>query len=194
MKKTSIFLFLILIIVGCAGKKGPDLSPDASRKTIGNMPTWFVNPPTDEGYRFQAATATSQDIQLALDKARTSASTTLAGLIESEWNAVVKRAQEETGLGPDSDIIDHFSSTQEQIISKQINDMTVKEQTVQEEKSNTGRIYRAYVLMEFDEGAAGKRLLAQIKADEHLYTAIRATELYNEMEDKVAKYRERYGK
>ena len=116
------------------------------------------------------------------------------GKIESEWNAVVKRAQEETGLGPDSDIIDHFSSTQEQIISKQINDMTVKEQTVQEEKSNTGRIYRAYVLMEFDEGAAEKRLLAQIKADEHLYTAIRATELYNEMEDKVAKYRERYGK
>lgn len=193
MKKNAIFLFSILLIVGCAGKKGPDLSPDASRKTIGNMPSWFINPPKNDGFRYQAATATSQDMQLALDKARTSASTTLAGLIESEWNGLIKRAQEETGLGPDSDIIDHFSTTQEQIISKQLQDINVNEQTVQEEKSDVGKIYRAYVLMEFDEGAAENRLLAQIKADERLYTAIRATELYNEMEDKVANYRDRYG-
>ena len=191
MRKIIIFLFSIFIFFSCASKKGPDLSPDASRKTITNMPEWFVSPPQNVGFRYQAATATSQDIQLALDKARTSAATTLAGLIESEWNGLIKRAQEETGLGPDSDIIDQFSITQEQIISKQINDMNVNEQTVQEEKSDTGKIYRAYVLMEFDESAAEKRLLAQIKADELLYTAMRATEMYNEMEEKVAKYRNR---
>ena len=185
---------MLAIFIGCASKKGPDLSPDASRKTIGNMPEWFINPPKKEGFRYNASTATSQDMQMALDKARTSAATTLAGLVESEWNGLVKRAQEETGLGPDSDIIDQFSNTQEQIISKRLNDISISEQTVQDERTDKGRIYRAYVLVEFNEGAANDRLLAQIKANEKIYTAIRATELFDEMEDKVAKYRERYNK
>ena len=194
MKKIIVLLSLFVIFIGCAGKKGPDLSPDASRKTIGNMPEWFMNPPKKEGFRYNAGTATSQDMQLALDKARTSAATTLAGLVESEWNGLAKRAQEETGLGPDSDIIDQFSNTQEQIISKQLNDLFIAEQTVQDEKSDKGRIYRAYVLVEFNEGAANERLLDQLKANEKIYNAIRATELFEEMEDKVAKYRERYNK
>jgi len=194
MRKIIVLLTLTAIFIGCAGKKGPDLSPDASRKTIGNMPEWFMNPPKKDGFRYNAGTATSQDMQLAIDKARTSAATTLAGLVESEWNGLAKRAQEETGLGPDSDIIDQFSNTQEQIISKQLNDLYVAEQTVQDEKSDKGRIYRAYVLVEFNEGAANERLLAQLKANEKIYNAIRATELFEEMEDKVAKYRERYNK
>ncbi|MAJ43195.1 MAG: hypothetical protein CMF96_00435 [Candidatus Marinimicrobia bacterium] len=187
-----ILISILLLFSGCASKKGPDLSPNASRKTIGNMPEWFINPPKKEGFRYYASTATSQDMQMALDKARTSATTTLAGLVESEWNGLVKRAQEETGLGVDSDIIDQFSNTQEQIISKRLNDISISEQTVQDEKTDKGRIYRAYVLVEFNEGAANNRLLAQIKANEKIYTAIRATELFDEMEDKVAKYRKRY--
>lgn len=194
MKKIIVLIMMMAIFVGCSGKKGPDLSPEASRKTIGNMPSWFINPPKKEGFRFNAGTATSQDMQLALDKARTSAATTLAGLVESEWNGLAKRAQEETGLGPDSDIIDQFSNVQEQIISKQLNDLSIAEQTVQEEKSDVGRIYRAYVLVEFNEDAANERLLARLKANEKIYNAIRATELFDEMEDKVAKYRERYNK
>ena len=194
MKKIIVLISMLAIFIGCASKKGPDLSPDASRKTIGNMPEWFINPPKKEGFRYNTSTATSQDMQMALDKARTSAATTLAGLVESEWNGLVKRAQEETGLGPDSDIIDQFSNTQEQIISKRLNDISISEQTVQDERTDKGRIYRAYVLVEFNEGAANDRLLAQIKANEKIYTAIRATELFDEMEDKVAKYRERYNK
>ena len=142
-----------------------------------------MNPPKKEGFRYNAGTATSQDMQLALDKARTSAATTLAGLVESEWNGLVKRAQEETGLGPDSDIIDQFSNTQEQIISKQLNDLFISEQTVQDEKSDKGRIYRAYVLVEFNEGAANEQLLAQLRANEKIYNAIRATELFEDLTD-----------
>ena len=130
---------------------------------------------------------------MASDKARTSASTTLAGLIESEWNSLVKRAQEETGLAENSKIIDQFSNTQEQIISNRLQDIRVAKRELQEEKTDDGRrIYRSYILVEYDEGAAQKRLLAKIKADEQLYNAMRATELFEEMEDKVEAYRQRY--
>ena len=174
-----------LLLIGCGHKGGPDLSPEASRKTIKSAPDWFVNPPHKESFKEQASTATSQDMQIALDKARTSAATTLAGLIESEWNGVIDRVQEETGLAEDSAIIDQFSNTQEQIISTRLKDMRVARRELQEEKTDDGRkIYRAYVLVEYDEGAAHKRLLAKIKADEQLYNAIRATELMEEMENK----------
>ena len=184
-----------LILIGCGSKGGPDLSPEASRKTIKSAPDWMLNPPYKEGFVQHASTATSQDIQMALDKARTSAATTLAGLIESEWNGLIKRAQEETGLAENSKIIDHFSNTQEQVISNRLQDIRVARRKLQEEKTDDSRrIYRAYVLVEYDQGAAQKRLLAKIKADEQLYNALRATELYEEMEDKVEAYRQRHNK
>jgi len=193
--KYYLFLILVisgLILIGCSSKGGPDLTPEASSKTIKAAPDWFLNPLQKEGFISHSSSATSQDMQIALDKARTSAASTLAGLIESEWNGLVKRAQEETGLAESSQVIDHFSNTQEQVISNRLKDIRVAQREIMEEKTNNGtRIYRAYVLMEYDEGAAQKRLLAQIKADEQLYTAMRATELYDEMEQKVEAYRQR---
>jgi len=194
MKNYLLFTLLTfgLLIIGCGSKGGPDLSPEASRKTIKTAPDWYLNPPSKEGFIGQATTATSQDMQMATDKARTAAATALAGLIESEWNGLVKRAQEETGLSENSKIIDQFSNTQEQVISNRLQDIRVAKRELQEEKTDDGRrIYRAYVLVEYDEGAAHKRLLAKIKADEQLYNAIRATELFDEMEQKVEAYRQR---
>ena len=184
-----------LILTGCGSKSGPDLSPEASRKTIKSAPDWYLAPQERDGFKVNSATANSQDMQMAIDKARTSAATTLAGLIESEWNGLTKRVQEETGLAENSKIIDQFSNTQEQVISNRLQDIRVAEREIQEEKTDDGRrIYRAYVLVEYDEGAAQKRLLNKIKADEQLYNAMRATELFEEMEDKVEAYRQRYDK
>ena len=118
----------------------------------------------------------------------------LAGQVSSEMNGLVKRAQEETGLGADSDLIDQFSQTQEQVITTSLKDWKVSEKEIQEERSNNQNIYRAYVLIEWDEGAANKRLLQKIKEDEKLYTLMRSTELFEEMDKKVEKYRKRYNK
>ena len=192
--KYNLLPFIIaslFLLTGCGSKGGPDLSPDASRKTIGNVPDWFMNNPEKDGFKYYAATATSRDMQMAIDKAALNAANALAGQMNSEMNALVKRAQEETGLGDDSQIIDQFNKTQEQIISVSLQDYKIKHKDIQSEPSNAGNIYRAYVLIEWDEGAANKRLLAQIKADEMLYTAMRATELFDEMEAKTDAYRQR---
>ena len=184
----------LFFVFNCGSSKGPDLSPEVSRKTLKNAPKWFMNTPEKEGYRYTTATATSQDMQLAVNKARLDAAQNLAGQVSSEMNGLVKRAQEETGLGADSDLIDQFSQTQEQVIATSLKDWKVSEKEIQEEKSNNQRIYRAYVLIEWDEGAANKRLLQKIKEDEKLYTLMRSTELFEEMDEKVEKYRKRYSK
>ena len=191
----NYFLFILLtfslFIIGCGSKSGPDLSPEASRKTVKNLPDWYMNTPVKDGYQYSAAEATSQSMQLAVDKARVAAVSNLSQMIKSEWNGYTKRVQEETGMGSDSKLLDQFSTTQENVISNQLDNVRVKEKEIQVENSAGTRIYRAFVLVEFDENAAQAKLLAQIKADQQLYDAIKASELIDEMEQKVEAYRQR---
>ena len=188
MNMTIVALF---IFIGCGSRTGPDLSPEASRKTVKNLPDWYLNTPAKEGFKYSAAESTSQSMQLAIDKARVAAVSNLSQMIKSEWNGYTKRVQEETGMGSDSKLIDQFSSTQENVISNQLEGVIVKEKDVQVENSDGTRIYRVFVLVEFDENAANDKLLAQIKADQELYDAIKASELVDEMEQKVEAYRQR---
>ena len=191
----NYFLFTLLtfslFIIGCGSRLGPDLSPEASSKTVKNLPDWYKITPVKEGFKYQASEATSQSMQLAVDKARVAAVSNLSQMIKSEWNGYTKRVQEETGMGSDSKLLDQFSSTQENVISNQLEGVIVKEKDIQVENSGGTRIYRVFVLVEFDENAAQAKLLAQIKADQQLYDAIKAAELIDEMEQKVEAYRQR---
>ena len=180
-----------LLFIACGTKSGPDLSPEASRKVLKSAPKWYLEGREKEGFTYQAAEATSQSMQLAVDKARMSAVSSLSQLKKSEWSGYTKRVQEETGLDFESKLLDQFSTTQENTISNQLENLKVVEREILVENSNGVRIYRAYILVEFDENAAQEKLLAQIKADQELYDAIRASELVNEMEQKVEAYRQR---
>ena len=193
MKKYYIIMIITatIIFTGCGSRSGPDLSPEASRKVIKSAPKWYIETPKKEGFLYQSSVGTSQSMQLAVDKARVAAVSTLSQLKKSEWSGYTKRVQEETGLGAESDLLDTFSSTQENIISIQLENLKVVEKEILVESSDGVRIYRAYVLVEFDEHAAQEKLLAQIKADQQLYDAIRASELVDEMEQKVEAYRQR---
>jgi hypothetical protein len=183
------------MIIGCGGPVGgPDLSPEPTRKIMKNIPDWYLNTPSKDGFRYEAATATSQDLQLSVNKATLDAASRLAATIESEMEGYTKRVQEETGLGADSDILDRYSQTQGQIIATSLKDYTVAKKEILEEKSNNQDIFRSYILIEWNEGAANQRLLDQLKADKEIYDAIRATDLLNEMEEKVEAYRNRMNK
>ena len=181
-----------LILPGCGSKGGPDLSPEASRKAVKNLPKWIVNTPEKDGYKYQAGQATSQSMQLAVDKARVAAVSNLSQMVKSEWSGYTKRVQEETGMGSESKLLDQFSTTQENVISNQLENVMVKERDIQVENSDGTRIYRVFILVEYDLNAANEKLLAQIKADQQLYDAIKASELVDEMEQKVETYRQRY--
>ena len=194
LNKYLILTVVAFMIIGCGPVGGPDLSPEPTRKIMKNIPDWYLNTPSKDGFRYSAATATSQDLQLSVNKATLDAASRLAATIESEMEGYTKRVQEETGLGADSDILDRYSQTQGQIIATSLKDYTVAKKEILEEKSNNQDIFRSYILLEWDEGAANKRLLDQIKADKELYDAVRATDLFNEMEEKVEAYRNRMNK
>ena len=192
--KNYILVIIALLLFSCGGqKKGPDLSPESNRKTMSGIPEWYLDSPVKEGFRYASNTATSQDLQLAMDKATLGAATKLAATIESEMEAFTKRIQEEKGLGSESDVLGRFSKVQSQIVATSLKDYSVAKKLIQEEKSNTQNIYRVYVLIEWDEGAANQRTLDRIKADKEIYDALRESELIEEMEAKVESYRKRKG-
>ena len=182
---------LCLLFIGCGSKSGPNLSPEASSKTVKNVPDWYLETPNNEGYVYAAANGTSQNMQLAIDKARMAAVSNLSQMIKSEWSGYTQRVQEEIGSGIDSKLLDKFSQTQENTISNQLENVIVKEKDIQVMHSSGTRIYNVYILVEYDTNAAHERLLQQIKADQELYDAIKAAELVDEMEQKVEAYRQR---
>jgi len=96
----------------------------------------------------------------------------------------MKRAQEEIN---DRAVVDNFRSMQENVFSIKIGDYRVSKQKIVKEKG----LFRVYVLVEYDERAAQKRLLDQIKSNKELHEAMRTTELYEEMEREVAEFRAR---
>jgi len=151
----------------------------------------MIKTPEKKGFKYTAAQATSQSMQLAVDKARVAAVSNLSQMIKSEWSGYTKRVQEETGMGSESKLLDQFSTTQENVISNQLENISVKEKDIQVMQSSGVRIYNVYVLAEFNINAAQEKLLAQIKADQQLYDAIKASELVDEMEQKVEAYRQR---
>ena len=46
-----------LLFINCGSKCGPDLSPEASRKTVKNLPYWYLNTPVKEDFTYQATGA-----------------------------------------------------------------------------------------------------------------------------------------
>ena len=44
---------LSLLFIGCGSRSGPDLSPEASSKTVKNLPDWYKITPVKEGFKYK---------------------------------------------------------------------------------------------------------------------------------------------
>ena len=67
-----ILVTMSLMLIGCGGTKSLQATD------TGEIPDWFTNVPKDPNSLYGAKTATSQDLQLAIDKAATDARAEIA--------------------------------------------------------------------------------------------------------------------
>lgn len=176
---------LVPALVAChRGPSTTDLSPPPSRATLRSMPGWYLKPPRDAQYVFGAATAVSQDLQIAIDKAQAEGRNLLAQQLEVKYASLTKRFAEETGRAMDSQLLDQYTSVYKATVSQVLFGSRPRQQEVKAE----GRAYRAYVLMELPTGEAAKRLMEQVKANEQMYTRFRSTEAFKELDAEVQRY------
>jgi len=171
---------LMVLVMSCGGG-----SQQAMQKTSeGDIPDWYLNKPEDPNFLYEPATATSQDMQLSVDKAVQAGRTGIGRQVETKIQAIQKRFQEETGVGEDSQLLDQFTAASKTVVStsltgsKEVNKKIVKD----------GKMWRAYVLVQYPLGAAQEAFKAQIQKKEQAYTRFRATQVYKELDDDVAKY------
>ena len=186
----STLLVFALILCSCGGPRTTNLAPSPTKEIIKASPDWFLKPPTDAKHLFATASATSRDMQLALQKARTTAQTDLAQQLGTRLANLTKQFQEEAGQGEDSEWLSQFSSATKAVTNETLVGATVDRQKLIAEKS----IYRAYVLLSLPIGGANQLLINKIKANENLYTRFRATEAFDALDRELETLEAQKGK
>ena len=170
----------ILAAAGCAGHKKMS-SPDGVKMSV---PDWYLHPPRDENRLVGLASAVSVDMQTSVDKAKQDARADIASQLDLRLDGLTKRFVEETGLGPDAELLDNFSQVTKSVFSESLIGSRVSRQELRQE----GGVYRAYIMMEIPMGEANARMLDRIMERERLYTRFRATEAYQELDEEVQRY------
>jgi len=182
MRTLRIALVLLaagILAAGCGG--GPETMQSAD---TGDIPAWYTNVPQDSNYVYAVNTATSQDMQLAYDKATTGARAELGRQVELKVSGLQKRFEEETGAGQDAQLMQQFTQATKTVVSTTMSGSRVKEKS----HLKDGNIYRAYVLAEYPLGAANAALLQAIKQNEQMYTRFRASQAYKDLDQEAKKY------
>ena len=185
---TAITVILALaFLVGCGGKKQTaTLTPGPTKETMENIPNWYMNPPTDPNFIFATGTATSRDMQLARDKAEDQARMGIAKTIETKFNGLSKRFQEEVGTGEDAQYLDQFTQATKAVVSTVLTGATIDKADLKPESG----IFRAYVLMKMPVGASSEALLNRIKQQEQLYTRFRSSQVFEELNEETEKFQQ----
>jgi hypothetical protein len=182
MRTASVLLVAVgisLMLLGCGG------SPQTLQAVpAGDIPEWFTNPPADPNYLFAPSTATSQDLQLAIDKATTAARTEVGRQMEVRVQGIQKKFEEEVGTGADAQMLSQFTQASKTVVSTTLSGSKVKSQKQVQE----GNMWRAYVLVQLPVGAAADALLKSMKSNNQSYTRFRSTETFKELNEEAEKY------
>lgn len=174
-----LFALGLLMATGCGGgAKAPVTDP---ADTSASWPGWFNKVPTDPDFNLAAATATSQDVQMAIDKAELEAQGQLARQISTQLQDLMTRFLEEVGSGADAQLLDKATSATKRTTDEALTGARIREQQTLRE----GDIWRAFVLAEVPVATAEKALLGGITKDEELYTRFRESQAFQALEKSV---------
>lgn len=151
-----------------------------------DAPGWYTDPARDNDRLIGVATATSRDLQTAVDKAKQDGRVEIARQIDVRLAGLSKRFVEETGLNEDAELLGMFSQVSKTVVSDSLNGSRLARQKLDRE----GGTYRAWVMVEMPIGEANARFLEKIRSQERLYTRFRASEAFEELDREVQAYEE----
>tara|TARA_Y100001970_G_scaffold242964_1_gene307838 strand:- start:7993 stop:8526 length:534 start_codon:yes stop_codon:yes gene_type:complete len=158
----------------------------ACASTLSKTPKWFLSPTQKKGYIYAVGTEKGNEMQNALDEATDVAARRLSQTIESDMEANSKRVQEEI---KDIAVTDTYDNIQSSVMAASMNNWKVVKQDVVPESG----LFRAYVMIQWNKGAAYDILMEKFEAEEELNQRFRKTELWKDMKKEVDAYRKRRG-
>ena len=129
--------------------------------------------------------ADSRDMVVATKKAKVDARTDLAQQMATKVQNLEKLFSEEVGTGAESELLEQFTSVTKAVTSESLHGTQEEEKKVYNLEDGTVRVY---VLMSLPIGEANQALMAQLKANEHLYTRFRASQAFDELNAEIEAY------
>ena len=154
-------------------------------KQIEQIPEWYLNIPSAEDTIYSSGSAKAPDLQLAVDIAIMNAKTTLADRINGKLDSMTKSFVAKIGSSDlDTSVLNEIEKVSKNVIaSVDVAGYIIDKSDVTQE----GTQYRAYVLLAYNNEEATKVLMNRMKRDKMIYSRIRSTEAWKELENEVDK-------
>ena len=155
---------------------------------IEKIPSWYLKIPSADDTIYSSGSAKAPDLQLAVDIAIMNAKTTLADRINGKLDSMTKSFVAKIGSDDlDTSVLNEIEKTSKNVIaSVDVAGYVVDKSDITQE----GTQYRAYVLLAYNSEEATKIMMNRMKRDRMIYSRIRSTEAWKELEDEVNKSKE----
>ena len=152
---------------------------------IEQIPEWYLNIPSADDTIYSSGSAKAPDLQLAVDIAIMNAKTTLADRINGKLDSMTKSFVAKIGTTDlDTSVLTEIEKTSKNVIaSVDVAGYVVDKSDITQE----GTQYRAYVLLAYNSEEATKIMMNRMKRDRMIYSRIRSTEAWKELENEVNK-------
>jgi hypothetical protein len=150
---------------------------------VEQIPKWYKKMPEEKGAIFTVGTSTTPDLQLAVDVAILNAKVVLADRINGKLKAMTKSWIAKFGQSDiDSSVMTEIEKVAKNVIA---NVDVAGYNPVQIEVFPSGTQYRAFVLLKYSDKEASKVILNRLRKDRMVYSRLRSTEAWKELEREV---------
>ena len=158
-------------------------------RAVSIVPDWYKKMPEKKGSIFTVGTATAPDLQLAVDIATLNGKGVLADRINGKLKAMTKSWIAKFGQ---SDVDARVMTEIEKVAKNVIANVDVAGYNpVKTDVTTAGTQYRAFVLLEYSDKEAQKIIFNRLRKDRLVYSRIRSTKAWEELEEQVNKVEEK---
>ena len=195
MNNIKLISSAVAIAIGLSAcQKQNMMTPDLVYKNevvktqVEMIPNWYMNIPSDDEIIYSSGTANAPDMQLAVDIAILNAKTVLADRINGKLDGMTKSFIAKIGSSDlDASVLTEIEKTTKNIIAS----VDVSGYKVDKSKIlRDGIQYRAYVLLAYDNEEATKIMMNRMRKDRMVYSRLRSTQAWKELEKEVNKSKE----
>ena len=183
---------LALVLGACAKEPKPMVeTPEVIYKTakvksaVSVVPDWYKVMPEKEGSIFTVGAAVAPDLQFAVDIATMNAKVVLADRINGKLKSLTKSWMAKLGqTDVDASVMTEIEKVSKNVIANV--DVSGYNPT-KVDVFPSGTQYRAFVLLEYSDKEAAKIIFNRMRKDRLVYSRLRSTEAWKELEAEVYK-------
>ena len=183
---------LALVLSACAKEPKPMVeTPEVIYKTakvnaaVTVVPDWYKVMPEKEGSIYTVGAAVAPDLQFAVDIATMNAKVVLADRINGKLKSLTKSWMAKLGqTDVDASVMTEIEKVSKNVIANV--DVSGYNPT-KVDVFPSGTQYRAFVLLEYSDKEAAKIIFNRMRKDRLVYSRLRSTEAWKELEAEVYK-------